>query len=569
MINQAGNCFESSQEALLNLSSQIKMSREQRLNNIINEKSWDMIIIGGGITGAGILKMASQWGLKVLLVEQKDFAWGSSSRSSKMVHGGLRYMAQGQFNLTRESVLERQRLLNEAPSLITKQSFVMSHYKRLFPGPKIFNCLLAMYDYIAGVKQHKFWQKMPYLNLVPKIKETNLLGGTQFFDAMTEDARLVQRLIQESLQLGGQALNYAKVSKLEYAKDNTTISGVALVVEAHELPISLKANVVVNASGAWANQFNQATSKGEAHRLATKMRPLRGSHLIFPSWVLPVASAISIRHPNDHRPVQIYPWQNVTVVGTTDVEHHESLHNEACISRTEIDYLMQAIQAQFSDLNIQESDITSTFSGIRPVITTDGSKDPSKEKREHSIESSNGYIAVTGGKLTTFRLIAEQVMTLVNDQLKLPMNNKSLQHKFTQPILSAINLSAMKFNSMAIKSQVLACYGEFSAHFIAMMNSDLHHAIRYSRHLWSELIWSVKFEQVHHLDDLLLRRTRLGNVLPNGAIDLLPEIQRICSAYLSWDAQKWQAEISRYQSIWKTYYSLPTVQRPSKKEVER
>jgi glycerol-3-phosphate dehydrogenase len=544
------------------------MSRQQRIAEIADSSSWDMIIIGGGITGAGILKLASQLGLKVLLLEQKDFAWGSSSRSSKMVHGGLRYMAQGQLQLTRESVTERQRLLTEGYPLVCKQSFVMSHYQNHFPGPRVFNQLLSFYDFIAGEKQHKFWPQVPFSSLLPNAKQEKLLGGTQFFDALTEDARLVQRLIQESLQLNGQALNYAKVIDInshlddhEGAEHTSTKDAVdayrkiSVQVTGHAQPITLSAKLVVNASGAWAEQFQKSNT------LKQKIRPLRGSHIVLPSWRLPVASVTTIRHIDDKRPVQIYPWQNVTIVGTTDVEHKEDINLEAKISQQELDYLLKTVVQQFPDANITPDDIISTFSGIRPVVSSDGSLAPSKEKREHSIEQNQGLITVTGGKLTTFRLIAEQVLLLACETLTIDRDELALTCQ--QPILAQSSADVEQINSSVemsaeTRQQIQACYGEFATVFMQNSQEIYLNTIRYSRHLWAELMWSVQYEQVYHLDDLMLRRTRIGNVLPEGGATLLLKIKALCAPYLDWTEQKWQAEIDRYLDIWQGHYSLPT-----------
>ncbi|MGB1198662.1 MAG: FAD-dependent oxidoreductase [Thalassotalea sp.] len=560
----------------LKLAKNIQQTRKQRIANIEETDCWDMVIVGGGITGAGILKLACQMGLKVLLLEQKDFAWGSSSRSSKMVHGGLRYMAQGQVALTRESVIERQRLLKEAHPLVSKQSFVMSHYKHTFPGPWVFNTLLSCYDFIAGEKQHKFWPKPSYLALSPQIAENKLIGGTQFFDALTEDARLVQRLIQESLQLCGQAINYAKVLTLDTQAAHTQIK---VQFEEQESALTLKAKVVINACGAWSRMLggnstqaspmnlphteNKTVTTQKNKKTATYMRPLRGSHLVLPNWRLPVASVITIQHKQDKRPVQIYPWQNVTIVGTTDVEHLENMALEAKISSQELKYLLEAIEQQFPHMNINQDDIISTFSGVRPVITSNNSLTPSKEKREHYIEKNKNVISVTGGKLTTFRLIAEQVLKIVCGHLSTEYKQsyteliKLLNAACHQPILSLpFNNTDLPFRE-DIKQQIFACYGELSSTFVATSQKIYCDHIRYTKHLWAELIWSVKFEQVQHLDDLLLRRTRLGNVLPQGASDILPKIKTLCSPYLSWNEQKWQQEIKRYLMLWQNAYSLP------------
>jgi len=543
------------------LSDNLSMSRQQRLEQIKTCQSWDIIIIGGGIVGAGILKRASQLGLKVLLVEQKDFAWGSSSRSSKMVHGGLRYIAEGKIALTRESVQEREKLLKDAPLLVTKQSFAMSHYKKQFPWPWLFNTLLSIYDAIADFsftfKQHSFFSKNNYLLLVPGANEKTLVGGTQFFDALTDDARLVQRLIQEALQLGAQAINYCQVEKL--TEQDKTITGVEVKTEEHDDTFLLTAKVVINATGAWSNKLleklvldkNNSKALSPTTAPTFKMRPLRGSHLILPSWRLPVASAISILHPVDNRPVQIYPWQNVTIVGTTDVEHLEPLMNEAKISTQEMNYLLNAVNCQFSQTNITEKDILSTFSGVRPVIDSGGYVAPSKEKREHSIYQQAGLITVAGGKLTTFDLIAKQVLTKVCDALNATKPN------FPHFVFEPSSITDLDSLPKLVQQQIFACYGGLSREFYQQMKKSLLHNISYTKHLWAELVWAVKYEQIQHLDDLLLRRTRLGNVLPFGAADYLSKIKAICYQELGWSEEKWQQETCRYKKLWLQHYSLP------------
>ena len=539
--------------AICDLPRNLSQSRQQRIADITAQSHWDLVVIGGGITGAGVLKLASQMGLKVLLLEQKDFAWGSSSRSSKMVHGGLRYMAQGQLALTRESVIERQRLVAQGQPLVTKHSFVMSHYQRVFPSPWLFNKLLDCYDFIAGVKQHKFWPKASYLSLAPNIDEKQLLGGTQFFDALTDDARLVLRLIQESLQLGAQALNYAQVTAIENKANGKQVTA---NVDGHTLTVN--ASVVVNATGAWSNQVNaRCNSVENKAEKAPHMRPLRGSHIVLPSWRLPVASVVAIRHSDDKRPVQVYPWQNVTIVGTTDVEHSSPLSEEACISQAEFDYLLKAVEQQFPDADIKASDVISSFSGVRPVITTDKNAPPSKEKREHQINNHDGVISVTGGKLTTFRLIAEQVLQQAAQYIAVPDFNSKLEAVHQYAIFSQAKGQLAQPLSAHIHQQICACYGSLDQQFIKSSDAQQLLPIRYSKHLWAELIWAVRYEQVQHLDDLLLRRTRLGNVLPKGGIDILPKIQALCAPYMPWSDTHWQQEITRYVQLWRKYYRVP------------
>jgi glycerol-3-phosphate dehydrogenase len=540
------------------LSQNLQQTRQQKLKRIAEQSDWDLIIIGGGITGAGILKLASQSGLKALLLEQKDFAWGSSSRSSKMVHGGLRYIAEGQVKLTRESVHERQRLLRGAQGLVNKQSFVFSHYAGQFPWPWIFNLLLWIYDRFAGKKQHRFCSKEIYPYLVPGIELKNSIGGTQFVDAMTDDARLVLRLIQEAQQKDAQAINYTQVTKL--MKEKGRVVGVIACPQENQqslnLNLKLKAKVVVNATGAWSNEL---LAKSEQ---SVQLRPLRGSHLIVASWRLPVASAISVAHPQDKRPVQIFPWHNVTVIGTTDVEHLHCLSSEPRISQSEYDYLLACVAHQFPAAKLTDKDIISTFAGVRPVIDSGTSVAPSKEKREHSLWRKDGLIGVAGGKLTTFHLIAKQVLSQVIEEIQ--SNEKTTIAESELPVFESCEEQNPNHLPIQVYQHITAYYGQLSnefirqaGQFIRQTEHQLLRPIGYSKNLWAELIWAVKYEQVVHLDDLLLRRTRVGNVLPEGGLNEIQKIKRLCFKFLPWDEEQWQQEIERYRCIWMSCYSLP------------
>lgn len=540
------------------LPKNLQLTREQRLAEITQQQCWDMIIVGGGITGAGIFKLASQAGLKVLLLEQKDFAWGSSSRSSKMVHGGLRYIAEGQIGLTLESVRERQRLLKEAPGLVKSQSFAISHYVGKFPWPWVFNLLLSIYDLLALKKQHRYWPKNDFQYLNPGAKFENSCGGSQFTDAMTDDGRLVLRLIQEAQQLGGQALNYVEVTELikqSHADNRYQVTGVVARPKEAESPLSLSANVVVNATGAWANQLFEQTEE------QFPLRPLRGSHLILPAWRLPVATAISVLHPHDNRPVIIYPWQNATVVGTTDVEHQRALDKEPVISRMELDYLLDCVTHQFPAAKITQQDIISTYAGVRPVVASGGLVKPSKEKREHCIKQSNGVITVAGGKLTTFRVIAEEVLKLVLSAQEIAkIDFSSAIFDSANPIDKYCYKKNKQLLSEHILEKIVGNYGGLAEAFITQFNRQQLSYIGYSNNLWAELVWAMKYEQVYHLDDLLLRRTRIGNLLPNGAMENMSHIKTLCLSHLDWSEQQWERELARYQKIWLASYSLPQEQ---------
>jgi glycerol-3-phosphate dehydrogenase len=393
-------------------------------------QSWDLLIIGGGITGAGILREAARLGLKALLVEQRDFAWGTSSRSSKLVHGGLRYLKQGKLGLTWASVRERQELLHEGPGLIDPLGFLLSVYKGDFPGRWTFAVGLSVYDLLALRWDHGYYSPQDFELLAPRVSRKNLEGGFRYSDAQTDDARLTLRVLQEACsesQGNACAINYVRAESL--LRTDGLVDGAMLYDLESGERAEVHARAVINATGAWADTL-RCQLGGEA-----RIRPLRGSHLIFPAWRLPLAQAVSFLHPLDRRPVFIFPWEGVTLVGTTDVDHSHSLDEEPAISPEEVSYLMAAVESEFPSLGIELEDVLSTIAGVRPVIGT-GQDDPSKESREHIVWEECGLLTVTGGKLTTFRLIAQDAIRAVRHRLPgLPEPN------LEAPVLDPVNMA--------------------------------------------------------------------------------------------------------------------------------
>ena len=314
------------------------------------DKEWDLIVVGGGITGVGILREAARCGLKALLLEQKDYAWGTSSRSSKMVHGGLRYIPQGQLKLTHESVVERERLVREAPGLVDLGSFTMPHYKWKFPGPFSFNALLTMYDFYAGVWAHRFSNKTAVIQkLIPGLRHKNLVGATMFRDAFVDDARLVLRVLDEAVADGGVALNYSKV--VDLLKEGEQVCGVCAEDGITGEKAEFRAKVVVTAAGVWSDPLRERVGEKPV------IRPLRGSHLVIPGWRLPVAHACCFRHPDDKRPVFVFPWEGSTVVGTTDLDNAGDLEEEPVITGKEVEYLLKAVNTEFDSMAVTRDDV--------------------------------------------------------------------------------------------------------------------------------------------------------------------------------------------------------------------
>ena len=505
-------------------------------------RDWDLIVIGGGISGAGILREAARRGWTCLLLEQRDFAWGTSSRSSKMVHGGLRYIAKGQLKLTRDSVRERQRLLQEAPGLIDPLSFVMAHYQGQFPGPNVLGGLLALYDALAGKRNHLYYPLQELRYLAPGLKQDGLLGATRFFDAVTDDARLVMRVLGEARGDGGEALNGLKV--IELLRDNGKVVGLLGEDRESGRRFSFRSRVVAQATGAWADQLRATPSE--------HVRPLRGSHLLLPAWRLPVAHAFSFMHGTDGRPVFVFPWEGATVVGTTDLDHCEPLDQEARISSDEADYLLAACAQQFPGAAITAGDVLSTWAGVRPVVS-DGAvgRKPSDETREHALWLEPGCVTLAGGKLTTFRLLALEVLRACAGMLGLTLDDQGAAT--FRPCTPA----PMPSLSPAQQRRLVGRHGRELSGLLALLDEVGSERVAGSDTLWVELAWAAQNELVLHLDDLLLRRTRLGLLLAEGAKAELPQIRALCQARLGWDDERWNSEERDYLELWRCCYSLP------------
>jgi len=516
------------------------------------DKKWDLIVIGGGITGAGILREGARAGLRVLLVEADDFASGTSSRSSKLVHGGFRYLKNAQIKLTLESVRERERLLKEGRGLVNPLGFLMASYQG-DPLPKwMFGAGLVFYDLLAFKWGHRYYDAYDMRELCPFLNDVGLQGGYRYFDAQTDDARLVLRLIQEAVHDGGAALNYTRATRLLRQKSGKVCGVVIkdLAPGGDGRTIEVQAGVVINATGAWADELR--TQVGGRSRL----RKLRGSHLIFPANKLPLTRAVSIWHPIDGRPVFAFPWEGVTIVGTTDVDHRSSLITDPAISSEEIEYLMSAVDRTFPDLELKLCDIQATFSGFRPVINT-GKTDPSKESREHVLWNENGLLTVTGGKLTTFRLMALAALKAAGRQIPERISKTTL-HEANGRVLNPVPPETLSDKGIhkAMQMRLVGRYGISAADAIsAAQPNELEHIAK-TPLLWAELRWAARAEGVVHLDDLLLRRVRLGLLLPNGGLDSITRVRSIVQSELGWNDARWNQELKEYTQLRKKCYDF-------------
>jgi glycerol-3-phosphate dehydrogenase len=499
----------------------------------------DLLVAGGGIAGAGVALEAARAGARVVLVEARDFASGTSSRSSKLVHGGLRYLAQGQFATTRASVRARDALLRDAPGLVTPLRFMVPVRRGDRIGRRALGVGLAVFDAYAGKSSRAWHDAIDALARVPGLDARALEGAWSYADAQTDDARLVLRVLAEARALGATTLNHARADAL--VRRAGRVSGAAVTEAASGETLEIAAACVVNATGAEADHLRGSLGR------APVLRPLRGSHLLFPAWRFPLAQPLGFAHPRDRRPVFATPWQGATIVGTTDVDHDLDLAGEPAITGPETDYLLEATLAAFPSLALTRTDVRSTWAGVRPVVASGRGLRPSEEAREHLALEEEGLVSITAGKLTTFRDVARQAMRLAAPHV---------------PALAAANARAalLAAPSAALRASVerlparwraraLARHGPQACALVdafAICGDDV---VAGSEVAWAELRHACRHEAVRHLDDLLLRRTRLGLLLPGGGAALAPALEPLVRDALGWDTRHWQQEWERYRAL--------------------
>jgi glycerol-3-phosphate dehydrogenase len=507
----------------------------------LGETEWDLLVIGGGITGAGVAREAARRGWRVALIEQRDFAWGTSSRSSKLVHGGLRYLKSGQFGLTLHSVRERERLMAQAPELIEPQPFLMAHGPGRKPGRLAFGLGLAIYDRMAGQRSHRYLRRQDVQWLAPGLEPAGMTGAMLYRDAKTDDTRLVLRVLAEAGRDGALALNYVRAR--QPLTEGCRVCGMLAEDSETGRTCTIRARAVVNAAGVWSDAL-RALVGGKR-----MLRPLRGGHLVVPHWRLPVPLSVSLMHPHDGRPVFFFPWEGATLIGTTDLDHRGDLEREASITRPEVEYLLAAVNDQFPGARLKAEDVIASYAGVRPVVD-DGAQKPSEAAREHVVLNESGLITVCGGKLTTFRDMAQDALALAA-----PLAGKPFAKDAGIVFTPAAELDPRW--PPQVRRRLAARYGFDAARCAALAQEGDFDTVPGTSTLWLELRVAAMQEAVVHLDDLLLRRTRIGMLTAGGGLEHEARLRALCGEALGWDDVTWQDEVTRYQTLIEEHYRLP------------
>jgi glycerol-3-phosphate dehydrogenase len=510
---------------------------------------WDVIVIGGGITGVGILHEAAAMGLRALLFEKRDFSFGTSSRSGKFVHGGIRYMRNHQFRVSYTSVKERENLIRHMPGLVTRQivNYLCLESDRVSPWR--LGADLVAYELFAGRLGVQYLPSPELVEDIQCLEGSPVKGAYRYSEGLTDDSRLVLRVLEESERLGGVALNYAAVISLLRQRNGRVVGVVVRDESPAELgrTVEVMSRVVINASGYHADTIRDWIGG------APMIRKSRGSHLIFPLERFPISDAMCYYHPVDQRIQIVVPWQGVLLVGTTDLDYdtkEEQEFGEPAIRSEEVDYILKGLNYSFPQAHLGIEDIQSTFCGVRPLVHG-GASNPSNESRRHVLWDEEGLITITGGKLTTFRLMAHDALRLACRHLDDRRIDPVVPEWPTPDLEPGRDIEAVDWSWLVGRYGITACEVAQCAHTGELKPIDG------TTTLWAEVRWVARSGRVIHLDDLMLRHTRLGLTLAGGGLPIMEKIRSIASMELGWDQTRWDCELTNYRNFWQACYYLP------------
>jgi glycerol-3-phosphate dehydrogenase len=402
---------------------------------------------------------------------------------------------------------------------------------------------LSVYDLISGKWNHRYRSKRDFLKMEPLVESKGLVGGFSFTDAQVDDARLVMRLILEAEASGGVALNYTRAIELIRGKNGKIEGLVAKDTETDEI-VRIHAPCVVNATGVWAENIHPSPEKNK------HIRPLRGSHLVFPENLIPIKTTVSFFNPEDGRALFAIPWEGAVIVGTTDLDHGELLSAEPRITAGEAEYLLKSLNTAFPSLKLSLDQAVSSFAGVRPVVS-EGSVSADKESRDHVIWKDNGLVTVTGGKLTTFRVLAYDTLKSCIEYLP-GKNLNAMAEKVFEP--KGMRPSKCRLTDGQFRT-LWGRYGKEAMTILSESSEKDLETISGTRTLWAEIRHAARHEKVRHLDDLLLRRVRIGLLLSNGGNAHMERIRDLCDKVLPWDDARWKLEQNTYIALCKTCYS--------------
>ncbi|QVL58389.1 MAG: glycerol-3-phosphate dehydrogenase/oxidase [Simkaniaceae bacterium] len=517
------------------------MNREEMIKTL--DQQWDIIIIGGGATGLGAAVDSASRGLKTLLVEQHDFAKATSSRSTKLIHGGLRYLQKGNITLVLEALRERGRLCRNAPHLIYHRAFFVPSY-HWWEGP-FYGIGLKIYDMLAGklgLEPSKHLSKDETISILPTLEQKDLRGGTIYYDGQFDDSRLALTLAQTAVDHGGSVINYMKVTGL--LKEKNVVTGVQIEDRETGKTHQVKGKVVINATGIFTDEIRSLDNP----KTQKIVQPSQGVHVVLDQSFLESETAILIPHTADGRVLFMVPWHNRVLMGTTDTPVKNPTLEPIPLDE-EIDFILKET-GKYLSRHPTRNDILSVFAGLRPLIAEEGNQKTAALSREHSILVSNsGLITIAGGKWTTYRKMAEDVIgkaLLIGGFEDSPCKTQELKlHGWMENADPLDPWSTYGTDGKLVKKII---------HEDESLDQFLDPQLPY---LKGEVIYSVRYEMARTIEDFLSRRTRALLLDANLAVEVAPQVASLMAKELG-QSKEWEvAQVESFKALAKNYQISP------------
>lgn len=489
------------------------IDRAQQIEKL-STSQFDILVIGGGITGAGIALDAATRGMKVALIEKNDFAEGTSSRSTKLIHGGLRYLKQLEFGIVKETGQERTILHRNAPHIVYPEKMLLPIIKGGSLGRYSTSLGLYVYDYLAGVprKERRFMlNKSKTMNEEPLLKEEILLGGGMYIEYRSDDARLVIEVLKTAHEKGAVSINYVNADDLIY--ENGKVKGAKVTDARNNKSFEIKAQKVINAAGPWVDELRQSDNSLKGKRLHLT----KGIHIVVPKERLNIKQAVYFDVPTDGRMVFAIPRQDVVYIGTTDTNYSDS--KDFCFANTaDVDYVLKAANYIFPTAKLTKEDVTSTWAGLRPLIHEDGKSPSDLSRKDEIFISESGLISMAGGKLTGFRKMAERAVDVALKQLMMEKGLSYISCTTEKIILAGGDISGEKtiaiFEKKLAESyphidakSVISLARKYGSNAIEILNNSAKYTSDEHALLLAEIDYSIEHEMCLSLGDFIVRRT--------------------------------------------------------------
>lgn len=527
------------------------MSRHEAIQSL-SATAFDLLIIGGGITGAGVARDAAMRGLRVALVEQGDFASGTSSRSSRLIHGGVRYLEHGQVHLVFESSRERRTLLRIAPHLVRPLAFTWPVYRGARVTRWKLAAALTLYDALSlfrNVARHERLDADGVLVSEPRLRQAGLRGGARYWDAATDDARLTLANIISAHRAGAVMVNYARVDDL--LRDGDRIVGARVIDAESERALDVRARVIVNATGPWSDRIESLASA----RSVAGVRGSKGVHVSVHRERIGNVSALTLIAPQDGRVMFVLPAGAFTIIGTTDTFDDVAPEDARATSR-DVAYLLQAANHYFADARLTERDVVSAWAGLRPLAAGPASgSDPGSISREHTIaETSAGMVSVTGGKLTTYRAMSSEVVDVVqraigSAHVRCRTADEPLAGGDIPDVAGTIAEAALLIEDHAIAERLVLAHGSAWRAVWALTQSEpaLREPIEPGHpYLLAELRYAAQHEFARTLADLLVRRTPVAFETADHGRSAARRLAPMVALWMGWSGAATSAALDAY-----------------------